>query len=358
MDAKWIDAERKREADRERVLEKKRVVYIKSDLYPDGEFVPELEARLTVFDRGFSIGDSAYEYARTYAHRPFQVMEHMTRMFTSLKVMRINPGLSKEQFCTLCEELTSRNLTHLEKFEDYNIVWEVTRGEWGWHGRRTPAPAGVGGPTVIVKNNLNDQKLCSHYFSQGVHVVTPPGRHVSPHSWDPKIKTYSRLNYVLADFEARLVDPYATALMLDEFGNFSEAIGANLWIALDGVLMTPTDRNILRGQNRNNVITLAKKLNIPLEIRDVQPWHLYNCDEAFLTTTNPGPMEPIGRFNGLLVGKQLPGPVTGRLAEAWSEWVGLDITGWSRLTAEERTSMEMQQSELNEKRLTLDHIPY
>jgi branched-chain amino acid aminotransferase len=358
MAAKWIDAERKREADRERILEKKRAVYMKSDLYPDGEFVPELEARLTVFDRGFSIGDSAYEYARTYSHRPFQVMEHMTRMFTSLKVMRINPGLSREQFCALCEELTNHNLAHLEKHEDYNIVWEVTRGEWGWHGRRTPAPEGVGGPTVIIKNNLNDQKLCSYYFCEGVHVVTPPGRHVSPQSWDPKIKTYSRLNYVLADFEARLVDPHATALMLDELGNFSEAIGANVWIALDGVLMTPTDRNILRGQNRNNVITLAKKLNIPVEIRDVQPWHLYNCDEAFLTTTSPGPMEPIGRFNGLLVGTQLPGPITRRLAEAWSEWVGLDITGWSRLTNEERASLEKERSRLNAERLTLDHIPY
>ena len=49
-------------ANRERELEAQRVVYIKSDLYPDGEFVPELEARLSVFDRGYTIGDSVYEY--------------------------------------------------------------------------------------------------------------------------------------------------------------------------------------------------------------------------------------------------------------------------------------------------------
>ena len=228
MAEKWVDREKKREADRERALEKKRVVYMKSDLYPNGEFVPELNARLTVFDRGFSVGDSAYEYARTYKHNPIQIGEHMERMFSSLKVLRINPGFGRERFCALCEELTERNISLLEEYEEYNIVWEVTRGEWGWHGRRPPAPEGMGGPTVIIKNNLNDQKLCAHFFSEGAHVVTPPGRHVSPHAWDPKIKTYSRLNYVLADLDARLVDPSAIALLLDESGNLSEAIGENI----------------------------------------------------------------------------------------------------------------------------------
>jgi hypothetical protein len=116
--------------------------------------------------------------------------------------------------------------------------------------------------------------------------------------------------------------------------------------------MTPTDRNILRGQNRNNVIELAKKLNIPVEIKDLQPWHLYNCDEAFLSTTSPGPLQPIGRFNGILIGKELPAPTTKRLAEAWSEWVGIDVTGWSRLSEEERAAAEKERSRLNEERDT------
>lgn len=358
MEVKWLDRERKREADRERELEKKRVVYIKSDLYPKGEFVPELDGRLSIFDRGFTVGDSAYEYARTYKHNPFQVTEHMNRMFASLKVLRINPGLSREKFRELCEELTRRNISLLEDSEEYNIVWEVTRGEWGWHGRRPPAPEGMGIPTVIIKNNLSDQKLCAHYFSSGVHVVTPPGRHVSPQSWDPKIKTYSRLSYVLADLEARLVDPNAIALMLDEYGNLSEAIGENVWLVMDGVIMTPTDRNILRGQNRKNVLDLAKKLKIPVEIKDLQSWHLFNCDEAFLSTTYPGPLQPIGRFNGILIGKELPGPITKRLSESWSKWVGMDITGQNRLGEEEIAALEKERARLNEERARLAHIPY
>lgn len=354
----WIERERVIEAGRERELEKKRVVYIKSDLYPEGEFVPELDARLSVFDRGFSVGDSAYEYARTYMHEPFQVDRHMDRMFSSLKVQRINPGPNKKEFRGLCEEVTKRNISLLEKYEDYNIVFEVTRGDWGWHGRRTPAPEGLGIPTVIIKNNLNDQKLCAYYYYAGVHVVTPSGRHVSPQAWDAKIKTYSRLNYVMADLEARLVDPGATALMLDESGNLSEAIGANVWLVLDGALMTPTDRNILRGQNRNNIIDLAKKLGIPVIEKDLQPWHLYNCEEAFLSTTYPGPMEPVGRFNGLMIGNELPGPVTKRLAGVMSDWVGIDVTGQDRLSNEEKEELEKERARLNEERGGMIHIPY
>jgi branched-subunit amino acid aminotransferase/4-amino-4-deoxychorismate lyase len=354
----WFEKERIIEADRERELEKKRVVYIKSDLYPEGEFVPELDARLSVFDRGFSIGDSAYEYGRTYRHKPFQIDQNMDRMFSSLKVQRINPGYDKKEFCGLCEEVTKRNIPHLEKYEDYNIVWEVTRGDWGWHGRRTPAPVGSWLPTVIIKNNLNDQRLCAYYYYSGVHVVTPPGRHVSPQAWDPKIKTYSRLNYVMADLEARLVDPGATALMLDESGNITEAIGANICLVRDGALMTPTDRNILRGTNRNYIMAQAKELDIPVIEKDLQPWHLYNCEEAFLCTTYPGPMSPIGRFNGILIGNELPGPVTKRLAGAMSDWVGIDVTGQDRLSNEEKAEFEKERARLNEERGGMAHIPY
>jgi len=358
MKEKWIDREKAREAARERELEKKRVVYIKSDLYPGGEILPELEARISIFDRGFTVGDSVYEYARTYGHRPFQVSEHMDRLFTSLKVLRMNPGMDKEDFRRLCEDLTGQNIPLLEGHEEYNIVWEVTRGEWGWHGRRAPAPEGVGKPTVIIKNNLNDQRLCAQAFFTGIHVVTPPSRHVSPECWDPKIKTYSRLSYVVADLEARLVDPKATALMLDQFGNLAEETGGNIWIILDGKLMTPTERNILRGQTRNNVINLAKKLDIPVVEQDLQPWHLYNCDEAFRSSTFPGPIQPIGRFNGVLIGNELPGPITKKLTEAWSGWVGLDVTGLDLLSAEERAELEEDRVKLNVERSMLLHIPY
>ena len=78
--------------ERSQIERKFSLATIRSDLYPEGEFVPELEARLSIFDRGYTVGDNAYEYARTYQHRPFQVREHMDRMFTSLGSERSPPG--------------------------------------------------------------------------------------------------------------------------------------------------------------------------------------------------------------------------------------------------------------------------
>ncbi len=351
MSETWIERERSRDAARERELEKQRVVYISSDLHPGGEFVPELEARISVFDRGYTLGDNTYEYARTYRHEPFQIEEHMDRCFSSLKVLRIDPGISHEEFCGLCKELTRRNTPHLEKREEQNIVWEVTRGHWGWHARRPPATEGDGRPTIIIKNNTSPQRLCALAFHTGVHIVTPPSRHITPQSWDPKVKTYSRLNYVLAAQEAALVDPDAVALMLDKDGNLTEATGANVWLAAGGVLMTPSDRNVLKGQTRNNVIRLAGELGIEVQERDLQPWHLYNCDEAFVSSTSPGPLRPISRFNGLPVGADdFPGPIVRKLAAAWSKWVGIDVTGIDLLTTEEKSELEAERKKLRAER--------
>ena len=341
MRESWLIREQRREGERERELERKRDVYINSDLYPGGEFVPELDARITVFDRGYTLGDSVYEYACTFLHEPFQIEEHMDRLFCSLKVLRIDPGMDRNRFCGLCRELTERNLESLRPEEEYNIVWEVTRGEWGWHARRPPATEGDGRPTIIIKNNTNPQRLCALAFHTGVHIVTPPSRHITPQSWDPKVKTYSRLNYVLAAQEAALVDPDAVALMLDKDGNLTEATGANVWLVSGGVLTTPSDRNVLKGQTRNNVIRLAGELGIEVQERDLQPWHLYNCDEAFVSSTSPGPLRPISRFNGLPVGAgDFPGPIVQKLAAAWSKWVGIDVTGIELLTTEEKSELE------------------
>jgi branched-chain amino acid aminotransferase len=146
--------------------------------------------------------------------------------------------------------------------------------------------------------------------------------------------------------------------MLDQFGNISEETGGNVWLVRDGVLMTPTESNVLRGQTRNDVINLAKKLQIPVVEQDLQPWHLYNCDEAFRSSTWPGPIQPIGRFNGLLIGKELPGPVTKRLAEAWSDWVEIDVTGVDRLSEDERAELERERIKLNKERPKIAHVPY
>ena len=161
-------------------------------------------------------------------------------------------------------------------------------------------------------------------YDSGAHVVITKTRSYSPEQLDPKVKHYSRLNFVMADLEATDVDPDAYPLLLDMDGNVSEGIGANFFIVTDGVLRTAGDKNILQGVSRKTVMDLAEQLNIPVAEEDIQPYDVYTADEAFLTST-PFCMLPVGRVDNRQLGDEVPGPITSQLLAAWSEMVGLDI---------------------------------
>jgi branched-chain amino acid aminotransferase len=138
------------------------------------------------------------------------------------------------------------------------------------------------------------------------------------------MKYRSRMHYYLADKEAQLVDPEAQALLLDLAGNVTETGGANFLIVERGAIVSPTLVNTLPGISRSVVIELAGRLNIPFVERDIQVHSVMNADEAF-TASTPYCLLPVTKINGVPIGDGRPGPVLGKLLEAWSERVGLDI---------------------------------
>lgn len=315
-----------------------RIVYINSDLYPGGQFIPESEAKLSIWDVGYTYGYSVYDWARTFKGKPWQLKEHITRFYRSCKACGLALSMDPEELERVSAEVCSHNehLLRKDKGEDYSIIIEATPGEYGWeHGRCPPPPEGKGGPTMIVKNKPIDVKLQALRCKKGIHLITPSTRQAPPLVREPKIKTYSRFSQVFAIREAKLVAPDCEPLMLDIYGNLAETQGANIFLVYNGVLMTPTTRNILEGISRSNVIYLSKRLNILVVERDLQPFHLYNAEEAFISTT-PYNILPVSRYNGILIGSEVPGVLTKRLTETWSKWVDYDITYLSYLSVEEK----------------------
>ena len=92
----------------------------------------------------------------------------------------------------------------------------------------------------------------------------------------------------------------------------------------DGVIRSPTDKAILQGVSRGMVFDLARQLDIPVVEEDLQPYDLYNADEAFFTTTSPCVL-PVTKADNREIADGKPGPVTQQLLAAWSEAVGLDV---------------------------------
>ena len=117
------------------------------------------------------------------------------------------------------------------------------------------------------------------------------------------------------------------ALMIDPDGFITEGTGSNFFMVKDNVLFTPEGRNVLRGITRQTVIEeLAPILNIKVVEKNLEPFDVYEADEAFVTST-PFCLIPAVSLNGLKINDGKPGQITQSLIKKWGEIVGVDIVG-------------------------------
>jgi branched-chain amino acid aminotransferase len=261
-----------------------------------------------------------FESTRTFKHKPFKLEEHLERLYLSLKLARINPGLSFEQMLRVTHDVLAANIGNYAEHEDCWISHNISRGIFNPSGD----PTDVGAATIIIYTQLMDLKPWVRFYTDGCHGVTPITRAVPNQSLDLRIKNRSRLAYTLAEIEAKFVDPDAQSVILDLDGNVTENKGGNIFCVRDGVLKTPTTINCLAGITRATTLSLAKQLSIPTEEKSLQPYDLATADEMFFTST-PYCIMPATKFNNLVVGNGKVGPITKRLLQAWSELVGLDV---------------------------------
>lgn len=304
-------------------------------VYLNGKLVPASQAHLAIFDAGVVLGATVTEMTRTFRHRPYRLEDHLERLFRSLKYTRMDIGQTPDSLAAASRELVAHNAKLVDPEDELGLIHFVTTGEF-------PVYAGSAGraarttPTVCMHTFPMPFELWAEKLDAGAHLVTPSIRHVPPQCYDPKMKYRSRMHYYLADKEAQLVDPDASALLLDLAGNVTETSGSNFLIVEKGTIVSPTLTNTLPGISRATVIDLAKQLDIPFEVRDIQVHSVINSDEAF-TSSTPYCLLPVTKINGLAIGDSRPGPMWCELMTAWSELVGVDIVQQIREGARRRT---------------------
>ena len=260
-----------------------------------------------------------FDVARTFNGKSFRMKEHLDRLYRSLKYVRLDPGLSQEEFSDISEEALERNEPLREEVGDYTVRQFVTRGPGAWtHDAGPPA-------VCVMVTPISFKRFASHY-NDGAPSVIARTRSFSTESLDPKVKHYSRMNFNLAELEAHDVDPNAWPILTDIDGNLTEGTGYNMFLVTDGVIRTPGDRSILQGVSRGMVFDLADQLNMPIVEEDLQPYDLYTADEAFFSGTSPCVL-PVTSADKRDIGDGNPGPITQQLLAAWSERVGIDIVG-------------------------------
>lgn len=298
-------------------------------VYLSGEMVPESDAKISVFDSAVMLGDCVTESIRTFCHQPFRLDDHISRLYRSLKVARIDPGHSVDEMRKITLDVLEANKAMMSPEDDCWIVHNISRGML----KPGTSPSQANPATIIIFTSHLDLRGWARHYAEGCHAVTSISRVVPAQSLDARIKNRSRLSYTIADAEARLVDPDAQCVILDTDGYVAENKGGNIFVVIGGELLTPTTENCLAGISRQTVMELADEIGVRIRESRLRMYDLYTADEVFFTST-PYCIMPATIVNGLSVGDGQVGPVTRRLLDAWSKQVGMDIVAQAQLQIE------------------------
>lgn len=278
----------------------------------DGALSPAAEARISVLDDGFTLGDGVYETLRTYGGRPFHLDLHLQRLRRSADRVGIRVHPSDSELATRVDALLAR-AGHDESY----LRLIVTRGVGSITYRFDDLPP----PTVVVFARAFDGFPESHH-DPGIPVAIVSVRRNPKSAADPAIKSCSLLNSVLAAREAHGRGALE-AILLNVRGEVAEGHASNVFAVRGGSVVTPPlDAGILAGITREIVLRLANERGIDAREEPLLPDALRTADEVFVTSSVREVM-PVSRIDGRPVGAGRPGPVTVALREALRAYAAL-----------------------------------
>lgn len=274
-------------------------------IYINGQYFPEAEARIPVFDHGHMYGDGVFEGIRVYNSRIWKAREHVERLYRSAHTFLIEIPHTQEEFLDkIRETVRANNIT------DGYVRVTVTRGNaLGLDPRNVKGAPNV----IIIASEL--ALYPDTAYENGLEVVTVAVRVPQPDAIDTRIKSLGKyINNIMAKF---LANQYGAGegLMLNSQGYVAEATGDNIFIVRHGRMVTPpASAGILEGITRQVVMELGERANIPVDERMMTLYDVYNADEAFLTGT-AAEMIPMVKLDGRPIGTGRPGPITKRLIQ-------------------------------------------
>lgn len=274
-------------------------------VYVDGRIEAPERATVRVLDHAFLFGDSIYETLWWHRGTLMQAEEHWERLEAS--AARVYLDLQHARGELEAAVRATAQAAGVGPDEDALVRVVVTRGfgPLGLDFRGVPRRSLV----VIVAPAGRPTREA---FARGLSVVVAERRRTSPQALDPRAKTGNYLNNVLALHEALRLGA-DDALLLSESGDLAEATTSNVFLVLDGLLVTPhLASGILDGTTRRRLLGLCTVAGIASRERRVSPAELRRAEEVFLSSSVRGIL-PVTRLDGRPVGAGAPGALTERL---------------------------------------------
>ncbi len=257
----------------------------------NGELFPKSEAKISVFDSGFLLGDGVWEGIRLHKSKLVFIEEHLERLYASAKGISLDIPFSKKY---LFDELYK--VLYKNKMSDkVHIRLIISRGDKITPYQNPNANIGPINFVIIPEYKETDPRT----YTKGLSIGRVPNIRPNDSILSPHYNTLSKLNCILASIEANKLG-YDEGIMNDLNGNISTCNSTNLFFIKNDLVLTSTGKYCLNGITRGKAISICNENNIICSETNFKFEDIKDCNEAFVTGTFAG-IIPVSNFEGKML---------------------------------------------------------
>ena len=273
-------------------------------VYVNGKYLPETEAKVSIFDRGFLMADGVYEVTSVLDGKLIDFEGHAVRLQRSLDELEMQAACSKEELLDIHRELVERN-----NIVEGLVYLQITRGSDG--DRDFVFPSADTKPTIVLFTQNKPGLADNPAAKKGAKIIS-----IEDIRWGRRdIKTVQLLYPSMGKMMAKKAG--CDDAWLIEDGHVTEGTSNNAYFVKDGTIVTrPLSTDILHGITRKAVLRMAAEAQLKIEERLFTIDEAKEADEAFTTSASAFVM-PVVEIDGVALGDGTPGPIAKRLREIY-----------------------------------------
>ncbi len=281
----------------------------------NGELFARDDAKISVFDSGYLVGDGVWEALRLHDDVLVFLDKHLDRLWQGAATIGMTIPQSREELTNSIWKTLHANDMH----DNVHVRMMLTRGI-----KKTPSQdprLTISGPNLVI---IPEHKIASEESRQrGITLFTSSIRRGSPDYLDPRLNCHSKLHEVMALVQA--IEAGADeALMLDIHGFVSTCNATNFFMVTNGEVWTSTGQYCMNGITRGALIDICKAEYIPVYEKNFSMFDLYGADEAFVTGTFGG-ITPVTSIDGRIIGTGTFGKMSQQLQSLYEKAIEAEV---------------------------------
>ena len=279
-------------------------------IYIDGQFFPRTDAKVSVMDSGYLLGDGVWEGIRLYNNHLIHLEKHLERLYEGAETIQMDIGISKSEMISALEKTLKKN----EMISDVHIRLIVSRGI-----KSTPyqhPKVTIGHPTIVIIPEY--KKPSPELKLEGITLGTVSTIRNNL-TQDPRVNSLSKHNCIAACIEADKMG-VDEGLMLDPDGYVSTCNSTNFFMIKSNEVWTSNGQHCLNGVTRHSVIDICKRKQVTIKEKQFSVNEVHEADEVFVTGTFAG-IIPVRSVDGNTIGNGNRGSLTEQL----QTWYEIDI---------------------------------